>query len=379
MQKQALAALFTVFFALQSAQAAEPAQAAEAAEAAEETPGTLDKYLVDITGGAVSASNLVGMDKSAITQIETSQDLVAAFQPFSSNDQKSGVGFAITPARTSLLPMSARNYKENPLYRLLGSLTFSYARNSEDIGGTAYRKSGYSADTVYYLSENDDPIIIGSRAFTKCTAPDAARNAEVTDEITLSTQLSRKAKDAALEALTAKIAATLPACIDAILKKEAKWNSSRVSVGYGQARIKAPGGDDLVLGKYVTLNGQFRAGEQGALNVSLRRIRSALDTATLGAPAPDRSNSSLAAVRYTYGDVEGTDMRALVEYSNAKSRSASLANNTFLYAVGIDKNLAKGVWLEFRLGRDRVFDSGKKQTTGLLTLSIQPSLTAFKK
>lgn len=367
MQKRALATVFSGFLAFQTA------------VAADEKADTVNKYLVDITGGAVSASNLVGMDKSAITQIETAQDLVAAFQPFSSNDQKSGVGLAITPARTSLLPMSSRDYNANRFLRLLGSLTFSYARNSEEIGGADYRKTAYSADTVYYLSELDDPVVIGSRAFKTCSDRDGSENAALIDVIVRNETLSAEAKQSALETLTAKRAIPLAACIDQILKDKVKWNSSRISLSYGQARIKAPGGDDVVLGKYVTLNGQFRAGEQGAVHLSLRRIRSALDTATLASATPGRSNSSLAAIRYTYGDREGTDMRALVEYSNAKSRSTSLANNTFIYAVGIDKNLAKGMWLEFRLGRDRASDNGKKQTTGLLTLSIQPSLTAFKK
>lgn len=72
-------------------------------------------------------------------------------------------------------------------------------------------------------------------------------------------------------------------------------------------------------------------------------------------------------------------MRGLLEVSNANSGSADAAKDVFIYAVGIDKNIAKGIWLGFRLGRNRTLDGARQETSGLLNLSIQPSLTAFAK
>jgi hypothetical protein len=72
-------------------------------------------------------------------------------------------------------------------------------------------------------------------------------------------------------------------------------------------------------------------------------------------------------------------MRALAEISNANKYSGSDTKGTFIYAIGIDRKLMDGVWLEFRLGRNRTLESDKQQTTGLFNISIQPSLTAWAK
>src|SRR3954469_12495858 len=76
----------------------------------------LNDFLVDITGGTVSAGGLVGLDKG-ITQVETSQDLIVALQPLTSGDDKAPFGLAITPARTSLMPMAGTTYRANAFAR----------------------------------------------------------------------------------------------------------------------------------------------------------------------------------------------------------------------------------------------------------------------
>jgi len=350
----------------------------------------LNTFLVDITGGAVSASNLIGVDKSAITQVQTSQDLVAAIQPFRNNDQKAGVGLAITPARTSIMPMSRRTYfginndnddikgKNNILTRMLGALTVSYAENSEDINSVSYRKAAASIDTSFYLDPERDPIYLGGLAFDYCVKQRIEENANGIKAIQGHLDWNDDAKQQALEELTKKLDEFLRPCTAKKLKEYAKWNDSRVSISYGEARIRPPGGSYQTLGKYLTVNAQIIAGPQSLVSLSARRIRDLLDTKTLGNATLGYSNKSLLAARFTYGDVEGTDMRGIVEVSNAKSGSNEGIKDTFIYAVGIDKSIAKGMWLQFKLGRNRTLDSGKEQTTGLFNLSIQPSLTSWK-
>jgi hypothetical protein len=72
-------------------------------------------------------------------------------------------------------------------------------------------------------------------------------------------------------------------------------------------------------------------------------------------------------------------MRGLIEVSNAKKSHDDAKTRAFIYAVGIDKYLFKGGWLQFRLGRNRMSSSEDEQTTALLTLSVQPSLIAWKR
>ncbi len=104
----------------------------------------------------------------------------------------------------------------------------------------------------------------------------------------------------------------------------------------------------------------------------------ALDVESLSTGTPTYKDSSLVAARYTYGDREGTRYRALIEVSNAKSSSAAALKETFMYAVGLDRKIGPGVWLELRLGRNRSAENGKEQNTALANINISPTLTAFK-
>jgi hypothetical protein len=353
---------------------------AVAADNVTDPKGELNKYLVDITGGAVSAANLIGVDKSAISQIQTSQDLVAAIQPFSSNDQKAGAAIAITPARTTITPISRETYFGSGFAsRMLGALTVSYAENGEEINKVLYRKAAVSIDTSFYLSEKRDPLYIGGEGFEDCAKRKEEENQKGIDAIYGNSSLNEAARQKALEEHTKKLAEFLKPCIAKYLKEHAKWNDSRISISYGQARIKAPGSSYDTLGKYLTINTQIYTGPQSVIHLTARRVQDLLDTKTLGNANLGYSNRSLLAARLTYGDVEGTDMRGLIEVSNAKKNSNEAITDTFIYAVGIDKALFEGAWLQFRLGRNRALNSGKEQTTALFSMSIQPSLFTWKK
>lgn len=338
----------------------------------------LNDYLVDISGGSVSAAALVGIDKG-ITQIETSQDVIVLLQPLASGASKATVALAVTPARTSLMPMSGKTYLRNSMYRLLGSVTLSYARATETLSGADYKKSAYSIGTVYYLSKPQDPIAIGNQAFVDCAKELNAKNATENDAVTLNPTLDAAAKQAALKGLTQALNLAITQCIDSRLKQETRWNASKVSVSFGNARIEAPNGRGYTLTRNATLNIQYGLGDSGMVSASLRQTRRGLDVSTINsASGPVFKNSSLVAVRFTYGDTEGTSFRTILEASNAKSRSAGVDKEAFIYALGLDRKIGNGIWLELRVGRNRRLDNGKEQTTGLMNLNVAPSLLPFK-
>jgi hypothetical protein len=355
--------------------------------AAEKEPpkeDVISKYLVDITGGAVSAANLLNVDNSLVTNIQTSQDLVVAIRPFSSDEQKAGFGISFTPARSDLglFSMSGKRYLSNKGYQFIGNLTFSYAQNHEDIGAIKYKKTAVSIDSYLYLNQYADPIHLGNAAFLACHKNIEVANASEIERITLNPTLTPERKNELISDLTTQNAANISPCIDENVKAalaKAKWNSNRVSISYGQSRINAPGADTLSLGKYLTLNAMIGLSDKSALNISFRKSKDVLDASTLGTTGLSFSNSNLAAIRYTYGDETGKKMRGLVEVSNANKYSGAATNGVFLYALGFDKKIMDGLWLGFRLGRNRSITNDKIQTTGLLNISLQPSLTPFGK
>lgn len=346
---------------------------------AAEDPNNINNYLVDITAGAVSAAGIASLD-SGITTIETAQDLVVAIQPLTSADQKSAFGLAITPAKTTLFPMPGDVYVKNSWWRLLGNLTLSYAQNEAELSGQTYQKRAISLDTVYFFRLQDDPVYAASDAFQRCSDDTAATVNEKLSDL-LQRKVAQKITEVQFKEEQKKIlgdrGTETRGCIADELSK-APWNSGRLSISVGQGRLRGIG-SSYSLGRQFNLNAQYPAGTQGLIQVSLRRANRALDTDTLGQPQVDFKSSRLAAVRYTYGGEGSSALRVLVEASNAKSSSANAFRDAFMYALGVDKKLAKGMWLEFRLGRSRANDSGTEQTSGLLSLNLAPSLFEFKK
>jgi len=352
--------------------------ATAAASQSKDPPPTLDGYLTDVTGGQVSAGNLVGLSQSAITQIQTSQDLVVALKPFTSGSTKGGYGLAITPARTTITPMSALSYHKYWYMRLLGATTLSYAETSATISSKDYQKYGVSIDTSYYTEPSDDPVIGADLAFAACKPGrekakedfNKAIDADPPDPVKIA------AAKKAWEAFEKK-------CIDDYREKveKTRWNASRVSLSVGSGWIKpeSGAGSKESLGNSVTLGGILRLGDQGAGYISLRRSAHEVDLTTLGT-SPTYKSSSLAAARFTYGSKdENGGLKFLGEISNADKTKSTESNSVFRYAVGLDKRVGKGLWLEFRLGRNHTVDGTSSQTTSLLNINFAPSSGLFSK
>jgi hypothetical protein len=347
---------------------------------AQDNKGTINDYLTDISGGTVTAAGLIGGVKSPITTIEGSQDLILAIQPFTSEEaRKAGFGLAFTPAKSTLFPMAGSTYVSGPFMRLVGNLTLSYAQNEATFAGQNTKRQGFSLSTVYYFRLKDDPVWVASEAFKECADKSGATHAAAIDAIVRADPPVPEAERlAAIVALGDKRAADLFPCID---KKIAAlpWNAAKASISIGQGRIRPEGDASLSLGRSWNLNAQMPAGDRGLVQISLREARSGLDPASLGKPTLAYTNSRLAAARLTWGGQAASDLRMMVEGSNSKSESAAAFRDTFMFALGIDKKLADGAWLEFRFGRNRTLATGKETNTGLLTLSIAPTLFAYKK
>lgn len=337
----------------------------------------ISDFLVEISSGNVSAGSIAGASKTSITKIETSQDLVMAIQPFTSGDQKSGFGLSITPARTTLTPMSIESYSSNPLMRALGSTTISYAQNTSTISSSSYKKSAISLDFSYYFDKNDDPILIANKGFTTCKSENLTKLEDAKNELVRKYPTNSPDFDKEFAKITEQMSGELKACIDSRLKS-AKWNSNRIdfSVGSGWIKPENGSGTTTLLGTSLTTNAQFYAGVQSAVTVSIRGSRNALDLGTLNSTR-STSNSTLIAARYTYGSTNNGNTKILAEISSARNASQAANKDNFIYALGVDQKVFSGGWIEFRIGKNKSIENGNLQTTALLSLNITPSQTLF--
>lgn len=401
-----------------------------------DTTPTVNDYLYNLGTGPTAAHEIIQLDGSAVTNVQTAKELVLAAGAFGDPDKKKGFGIAFTPGRSRLdaLAVSLRDYSDErrPFKRLWANTTFSYAQNEVAPGGSDYRQRALAINVSYYLDTAQDPIVAARNAvrddvvskgpclpaltdlqvfnsamlkhlvelktragFPPGTEADAATMKRLQDEANrlaaegLEDMLATKAREVrrgraptATSGATvrplAQIAADIQACSDkARSEAEAKWNASQITLVLGKGSIQpAQGGTRLGLGTHAALALAYGHGDTGLLNLTLRRIRRELDTDTL-TTTPGYKNTSIAAIRYTYGQ-PGRDTFGLVEWSNVKKNSNTASNGAFKQAIGIDHKLAAGLWLEFRYGRARVFDGTTMENKALLNLKFSPESTLDK-
>jgi hypothetical protein len=393
----------------------------------------IDEYLYNLGSGPMAANEIIQLDGSAVTNIQTSKELVFALGSLGNQNAQGGFGIAFTPGRSRFdtVAVSLANYTDpNKLMnRLWGNTTFSYAQNKLSKGGTDYAQNALALNLSYYLNAGHDPVVAARNAIStdidrsgSCKAV-FARIAKFHEDI-LARGLDQKQRlglkadqelpaqaMAQLNAEAAKwrldqppqtlanrlpaelraqrngaiksddptqMATDLKACADkAQTAAQQKWNASQLTVVLGQGWIKGAqaNAERLSLGKHATLALAYspKETENSLFNLSLRRIRRELDLDTL-TTTPAYKNTTIAAARYTYGQ-PGTDTYGLAEISNVKASSATLSNAAFKLAVGVDHKLAGGIWLEFRLGRSRVADGSQLENKALFNLKFSPEST----
>jgi hypothetical protein len=361
---------------------------------AQSTTDPINKFLVDITPGTVSASDIIGSTGSAIQTIQTSQDFVAVLKPATTGDSKSGYGISITPARTDFasLAMAQKRYigadgDPNVGNRLLGALTFSFATNSNTISSATYRAYGVAINTSLYLDKAEDPIVIGNAAFVKCPSAHTreleADNAKLmgmkTDPKadTVEEAVARTAVLTDIKRLALLQSAEVTACVTADVKEKSPWNASRISFSFGAGYLRQQDGKtNYNLGQSFSVNGQFHLGKNDAFTATYRHTEHTLDMTTVPT-APVYARTNLVGLRATYGSQGSTTTQVLAEVSNATKNSTAGYSGAFLYALGLDKKVHEGIWIEFRLGRNRSVSSGTMQNTALLSLKLSPGPTLF--
>jgi hypothetical protein len=356
----------------------------------------LKDYLVDIGPGAVGAHEILGLPSSAVSTLQSPKDFVAAVNLATGESGKAGFGVAFTPARSAFKPLavSIGDYSAdgNVLTRIWGGTTFSYAQGDKAIDGVDYLRQALAVQISYFLHTGDDPSIAARKSFVECQARWAAED-KFTEEVlkrweaklkALGTSKPTDEQNAAimdeLKATTkADFAAEGANCAAKGFKDaQAKWNKSQVGLTLGKGWIEGPAGGlaRTSLGQHASATLAWAPKEMtnSLFNLTVRRVSHEVDTSTL-ATTPAFKASSLAALRYTYGHGEGQDTFLIAEVSNAKASKLTESNSAFKSALGIDRRIAKGLWLEIRAGRSRADSSGKSDNKVLFNLKLSPEAT----
>lgn len=333
--------------------AASPHAHADEAGASNEIK-TIDEILVDPSSGKVSAASLLGIPGDAIMAVENPKSFTMALKGLGSSGN--AVGFSITPARTSFTPMSLARYDQNLMFRLIGSLSFSYAQGSAKIAEGDYESQAVSLETSATIHEKDDPVLVvkaGCRWSMGDVAPDKEPD-------------FAKANKPYFDCLKDRTTAI-----------EQHWNASRFSMSYGKGRIKRIGGPSASLGNTVALSMVYgfedvpvdflRKG--AALSATVRHTSNAVVLASLATLQPVRRDSTIAALRLSGGS---HIFRGLAEVSNVSAREAATANRVFRYAVGADYRIAEGTWVGLRAGKRYNISGPGQEMAGLFEFSFSP-------
>ena len=359
------------------------ALAAAASSAADKDP--IADYQADLSAGPVSASEILGLSASAITTIQSPKDFVVALNALSSDTGKAGFGLSFTPARTRFAPVSIAEYRASLISRAWAGTNFSYAQNTVSQGGVDYSQQAYALHLALYLDKDDDPAVAAYNGFENCTA--LLKLAEDRTDRLLAIRKQLQAQGVPAEDLNARATEQLKkedkfateatpvykACVDsAINRAKAKWNASQLALTAGDGTIHNPatGSSHLSLGSMYSVAAAVGPNADNLLNVTVRRNVNALELSSI-ATTPTYKSSTLAGARWTYRAIDTQDLYALAEVSNAKA-SSTTTSGVFKYAVGIDKRLTEGLWIELRVGRNHTQDGSSEQTTALMSLKLSP-------
>jgi hypothetical protein len=357
----------------------------------------LKDYLVDIGPGAVGAHEILGLSSSVVSTLQSPKDFTAAVNTATGDAGKSGFGIAFTPARSGFKPLavSIGDYATDGknLTRLWGGTSFSYAQGAKTIDGLDYQRQALAVQINYFIDKSDDPSIAARSAFVNCKArwEDEDKFSEELMQrwdtklkaLGASQPPTEKQAAAFMEELKATTKADFAAAgakcaAEGFKKAQAKWNKSQIGLTLGKGWIKGPAGGlgRTSLGQHAAVTVAWAPQEltNSLFNLTARRVSREIDTSTL-ATTPVFKSSSLAAVRYTYGYGEDQDTYLIAEVSNAKASKLTESNSAFKSAFGIDRRIAKGIWIELRAGRSRAESSVREETKVLFNLKLSPEAT----
>lgn len=323
----------------------------------------IGKIVVDTAPGAVSATSMLGVGGDQTTVIQNPRDLTIALKAL---DGENSYGVAITPARTSLLPMNISTYYHEPLARLWASTTFSYAQGRVETAGKEYDRHAYAVETSYYFT--DDPLISYWEALQNARGDNVCNiHAAPVSPGTTAADVKKILDERA------------QACRDYVTK-QARWNATRAWASWASGRYKpATGGETRSLGRVVVVGMTLGIGGQPnpqeslptgtAITLAAKRVSDSPLLESLGDLSPPRTSSTLAVLRVAYGT---SSIRALLEGSNARDDSPTAASRTYKRALGIEAKLAEGLWLNFKAGKQRKTDNTGDENASSFSLSYSP-------
>ncbi|MCY7316191.1 MAG: hypothetical protein LH480_11370 [Rubrivivax sp.] len=344
--------------------------------------GTIKDYLFAPNAGPVAANDVIGVSKGVSSDLQTPRDLALSLGNIGDRDTQKGFGISITPARSGFdaVAVAADKYREGDvLRRIWGGTTFSYAQNRKKIGAAEFDQSALAVSASFLIDPEDDPIVIAYRALGDTSEAGVCRNGlqalEASERSLEEVQRSLVAQETIklgrapnLDELTAiaekashektqassKFAAVRVCAQKAAADIAKKWNSHRVQILLGRGWIEPATGERsrLRLATHLKVSAALGVGADGLANLTWRRADDELDLTTLGRTAAFKSTNS-AGFRYTYKASKKADMFAIAEVSSVKGRTLTASQTDFKQALGIDKRVAPGLWLEFRYGRAR--------------------------
>jgi hypothetical protein len=361
----------------------------------------LSSFLIDTAAGSVSASGMLGISGDSINNVENVKGVVLALKSIGGGGSKEAFGISITPARTSLTPMSLASYakKENPFNRLLGSLAIGYAQGNADVNGVSYQRRAVSLETNLFLNPEQDPLLAHWQELTSQKGDCALLPGEKPNLTKEELEKVKKDKNPAVAEPDKKVDPAAQQAREAKCReqaaKKAKWNASQISFAVASGRIKAADGkrDEYSLGSTAVLGVTLgfpwfdpkkvvTAADAGsasaplptetlhALSITLRRTVHEPVLSTLGNASPTFKDSSLAALRYTVGTHK---LRGLLEASRSNVDQVTASQRTFKRAAGFDIQVAADTWINLRLGKQRKIDGNGEETGSLLSVSYSPS------
>lgn len=402
---------------------------AHAAAPADKTINILDKkkgvpdlsdVQVDTAPGAVTASTLLGVSGDALTSVQNPRDLTVLLQGL---DADKSFGLAISPFRTVLTPIAVADYvrKGAIATRLRSALTIGYAQATTTVDAADYRQRAWSIETSAFLVDDDDPLLAYTHRLGALNglAPDddpcvVLPKAAPAEAAPVAEGPPAPAAPGMPVATAASAAPAAPAAVQpagpsrpvpvdeglahdmdrraaachALVDSAARWNTSRLwlSLASGEFRGTAAGAPAHSLGRTIvagvswgfgqrTVSGDASQGDAqsdlgGQLTLGLRRSLHEPVLATYGDASPQVRSRTLMTLRAAYGK---NKLRALVEASNAHDEAPGASGRAYKRALGLDVRLHDGMWLNFRVGRQRRIDNAGDETGSSVVLNISPS------
>jgi hypothetical protein len=120
---------------------------------------SIQGLLLRAADGQVAAASLAGVKADVVEDVQNLRDYNVVIRALDKN--ASGIGFAVTPARTRnpFPSISLKEYRESGWLRLAASTSFSYAQGTSPIAGKEFVKQAVSVGSSGFFHADHDPVV----------------------------------------------------------------------------------------------------------------------------------------------------------------------------------------------------------------------------